>query len=49
MKAGFFSDTGYRFRKNIFHRDDFWYPFAWDAYNYFYDIKFFNSDTFNVA
>jgi len=28
ISPGHFSDTGYRFRKNIFLRDDEWYPSA---------------------
>ena len=28
MTKGKFSDTGYRFRKNQFHRNDKWYPFG---------------------
>ena len=48
MKAGSFSDTGLRFRKNSYYRDDYWYPFSEENYNEFYDIVFFNSDTFTV-
>jgi len=46
MKSGSFSDTGYRFRKNSYYRDDYWYPFGDESYNDFYDIAFFNSDTY---
>ena len=37
LSPGHFSDTGYRFRKNHFFRDDDWYPFhiKWDEI--FYD------------
>ena len=28
LAAGHYSDTGYRFRKNTFIRDDEWLPFS---------------------
>ena len=48
MKAGSFTDTGYRFRKNVLHKKDFFVPNV-DHGNYeFYDMQLFNSDTVNV-
>lgn len=47
LKAGKFSDTGYRFRYNIFERFDQWYSQTLLT-NIFYDYMFYNSDTFDV-
>ena len=49
MKLGFFSDTGYRFRKNAFNRKEDWYPFGSSVMERFFDIPYFNSDTFDVG
>ena len=48
MKYGYYSDTGYRLRKNIFHRNDEWYPFGGEFDESFYDMTFYNSDTYMV-
>ena len=48
MKAGMFSDTGHRYRYNIFHRVDNWYS-KQVKLNPFFDYIFFNSDTYEVA
>ena len=45
MKKGYFSDTGYRFRKNFCEFTDGWWPGRTTNIDSFYDIKFFNSDT----
>ena len=45
MTAGLFSDTGYRFRKNVFERYDTWVPWSKEVTNVFYDLTLFNSDT----
>jgi len=37
LTPGLFSDTGYRFRKNTFHRHDEWYPFHRTVDEEFYD------------
>jgi hypothetical protein len=47
MKAGKFSDTGHRYRYNIFHRTDYWYTQT-ELLNPFFDYIFFNSDTYDV-
>jgi len=49
MKSSKFSDTGYRFRKNEFNRHDKWYPFGEKVLETFFDITFYNSDTFDVG
>jgi len=49
MKKGKFSDTGYRFRKNDFNRIDKWYPFGLQVIDTFFDLTFYNSDTFDVG
>ena len=41
-----FSDAGYRFRFNYFSRDDS-YMVPSDDKDEFYDLKFFNSDTYS--
>jgi len=45
MTPGSFSDTGYRFRRNIFERYDDWVPWSKIIINEFYDCTFYNSDT----
>ena len=37
LSPGHYSDSGYRFRKNTFQRDDEWYPFATRKELEFYD------------
>ena len=49
LATGKFSDTGYRFRKNIFNRNDEWAPFSNESEEEFYDILQYNSDTFDVG
>ena len=51
MKAGRFSDVGYRMRLNFFEKADRWYP--WVAFlplepYYFYDYVYYNADVFKV-
>jgi hypothetical protein len=48
MTAGLFSDTGHRFRYNIFNRVDHWITNS-ESTNPFFDYLFFNSDTYIVA
>ena len=48
MKYGYYSDTGYRFRKNTFNRNDEWYPFGGEWQETFYDMTIYNSDTYMV-
>ena len=47
MKAGKFSDTGHRYRYNIFYRTDYWYTQT-EKLNPFFDYIFYNSDTYDV-
>lgn len=47
LASGLFSDTGYRFRYNIFERYDNWWS-STVIVNIFYDYMFYNSDTFVV-
>ena len=47
MRAGKFSDTGHRFRYNIFHRIDHWW-WKGEKTNPFLDYIFYNSDTWEV-
>jgi len=49
LKAGTYSDTGYRFRKNVFEREDEWYPFYPKNSSKFYDFTLFNSDIYTVS
>ena len=44
MSAGTFTDSGYRFRKNSFDRNDHWIPYTSEGSHTFYDIIPFNSD-----
>ena len=48
MKRGVFTDAGYRFRKNVFKRSDYWYPNPEDEVT-FYDIVYFNNDPINTG
>ena len=45
LSKGKYSDTGYRFRKNIMDYSNSWSPFTSSKSLSFYDIKIFNSDT----
>ena len=47
MRDGKFSDTGHRFRYNMFHRTDHWWT-PKVIYNPFFDYVFYNSDTYDV-
>lgn len=47
MKAGSRSDTGYRMKKNIYLETGMWFPFG-GRQTEFYDIKLYNSDTFEM-
>ena len=49
LRPGLFSDTGYRFRKNIFERIDNWVPGFSEIKNKFYDIRLYNSDQIVVG
>ena len=49
ISPGYFSDTGYRFRRNTFFRDDEWHPFYEKTVEEFYDSTLYNSDTFRVS
>ena len=48
MKSGKFSDTGHRFRYNLFHRTDHWYT-ANEKKEPFFDYVYYNSDTWDVS
>ena len=48
MKSGKFSDTGHRFRYNIFHRIDHWHT-PYQKKEPFFDYVFYNSDTWDVS
>ena len=48
LKPGFFSDTGYRFRENVFEMTDSWIPGVPGKVKKFYDVTLFNSDTVSV-
>ena len=45
MGGGKSSDTGFRFRSNVWNRDDSYIPFAPAGVDHFYDIILYNSDT----
>ena len=47
MADGKFSDTGHRFRYNMFHRTDHWWT-PKVIYNPFFYYVFYNSDTYDV-
>ena len=51
IQASYYSDTGYRFRKNTFDAIDQWAPVPMFGHSHktFYDIKTFNSDTMEVG
>ena len=44
LQAGFFYDTGYRYRENHFEKNDHWLPGVHESFQYYYDVTFFNSD-----
>jgi len=48
LRSGYYSDKGYRYRQNDFIRNDEWYPFGGVSKEHFYDMKFYNSDTYMV-
>jgi len=48
MSAGFYSDTGYRFRENIFLMHDSWVPGVSSEQTHFYEVTTFNSDPLKV-
>ena len=49
MAPGSFTDSGYRFRRNIFDRKDHWIPYYEDFQHIYYDVLLFNSDTLRVG
>ena len=48
LRSGLYTDTGYRFVKNIFEKQDQWIPFFPNTKIEFYDLNLFNHDTFEV-
>lgn len=46
---GKFSDTGYRFRKNMFKGLDHWVPFMFEKDKDFWDYIFYSTDTVDVV
>ena len=46
LGKGYFSDTGYRLRKNSFDHKDYYWPFAETLTKEFFEYKKFNSDIF---
>ena len=48
MTPGTFTDSGYRFRENVFNNGWNLFPSAVDV-DRFYDVKFFSSDTLTVG
>ena len=48
IDSGKFTDAGYRFRRNTFDKNDNFYPMSESTQVQFYDIIFYNSDTFAV-
>ena len=49
LKAGTFSDSGYRFRENVFEKQDSYIPFWGRNEESFYDMIFYNSDQVSVG
>ena len=49
MKAGLFTDNGYRFRENVFEKTDNYIPFLGKHLESFYDIVFFSNDQLSVG
>ena len=47
LRTGKYSDTGYRFRRNLLERVDDW-PIGISKFDEFYDYIFYNSDTFDT-
>ena len=48
LKAGTFSDLGYRFRENSFNKGDHWFPGLGSSFLKFYDTVYFNTDIIGV-
>ena len=48
LKAGTFTDLGYRFRENTFDKSDHWIPGVKESDLKFYDSVFFNTDQIGV-
>jgi len=44
LKSKYYSDTGYRLRRNDFKMNDSWVPFFGKHKHTFFDFTFFNSD-----
>ena len=49
LKAGLYTDTGYRFRENVFKQYDHWIPGVNRGSRNFYDVTFFSSDEIEVG
>ena len=49
LKAGTFTDQGFRFRQNRVPRDDHWLPGVGDSIQKFYDVTFYSSDVLAVG
>lgn len=49
MRPGIFSDAGYRYRQNVFEKQDFWIPGISSSVEKFYDVTFFSSDSIIVG
>ena len=47
MRKYHFTDAGYRFRKNVFEKLDYWIPFIEPQEITFWDTTIYNQDTFN--
>ena len=45
MSKGLYTDASYRFRKNEYTRNDYWYPSA-DQKIHFYDVIKYNNDLY---
>ena len=48
LKAGIYSDVGYRFRENKYSKTDHWFPLMGESDETFYDCLHFSSDELNV-
>ena len=48
LKKGKYSDTGYRFRRNVFDHIDEWYPGSQSNTHEFFDVTNYNSDTIEI-
>lgn len=49
MNSGKFTDSGYRYRRNTFDKNDNWFPLFGPTKIEFYDYISYNSDTFDVG